>query len=92
VGSETASALLALWERLPVLDRWPAPSAILGYRGCWLQAPQGQRWLAYDGVVVNEDRTVTGAVAHGRRDAQRQFERAVLSTAPPGLLPDGIEL
>jgi len=86
VDATSARALRALGERLPSIERWPSQRASIGYRGCWLRAPEGARWVAYDGVVVAESDSAT----IGRRDAERAFERAVLQSAPAGLLPPGL--
>lgn len=83
VDAATARALLALWQTLPGLDQWAEPPAALGYRGCWLRAPTGTRWLSYDGVALQEEGTRMVA----RRDERRAFERAILRTAPTGALP-----
>ena len=85
VDPETARRLIAMFEHLPSISRWPAPRSALGYRGVWLRSSDQHRWIAYDGVVVDEG--VTGTEHTTRRDDAKVFERAVLATAPPGLLP-----
>ena len=89
VDPDTARTLVARLDRLPSLSGWLAPRSILGYRGVWLRAPDQRRWLAYDGVVVQEGAAGTERAAGARRDDARAFERAVLATAPSGLLPSG---
>ena len=51
----------------------------LGYRGVWLRAPDGREWRAGVGVVAIGD--------DNRSDVDRTIERAILATAPRGLLP-----
>jgi hypothetical protein len=87
VDPETARHLIAMLDHLPSISRWPAPRSALGYRGVWLRSSDQHRWVAYDGVVVDEGVTGTEHMARTRRDDARVFERAVLATAPPGLLP-----
>lgn len=68
------------------LRQAPAPAegeaveARLGYRGCWLRAPDGREWRARGGAVIHD-----GAVL---ADPDGAIERTILETAPPGLLPD----
>jgi len=76
-----------MFEHLPSISRWPAPRSALGYRGVWLRSSDQHRWIAYDGVVVDEGVTGTEHMTSTRRDDARVFERVVLATAPPGLLP-----
>jgi hypothetical protein len=52
----------------------------LGHRGVWLRAPDGREWSAGGGVVVDR-RDV-------RTDTEHAVERAILATAPKGVLPD----
>jgi hypothetical protein len=51
----------------------------LGYRGCRLVAPDGREWSAFQELVVH--------AVDARRDRQREFERLVIASAPPGVLP-----
>ena len=83
VSDELASRLIDLWEHMPAetVDR-PVPTG-LGYRYCVLSSGDGRRWLAFGGVVRYESATGFDL----RRDAQGEFERELLESAPPGLLP-----
>lgn len=81
-----ARALLALWDALPASAHAAPRTSRLGYRGCWLRAPDGSSWVAHDGLVA-ERSAARGAV---RDDPGRTFERALLATAPPGALPPGL--
>ena len=87
VDPDTARHLIAPLDQLPSVSRWPALRSVLGYRGVWLRSSDQHRWIAYDGVVVDEGVTGRAHMASTRRDDARVFERAVLATAPPGLLP-----
>src|SRR5215472_9226102 len=79
VPAALGTCLAGLWERLPAWsgDR-PAPPP-LGYRGCHLSAPDGRVWNAF------QERVTLGP--DDRRDADREFERTLLASAPPGSLP-----
>jgi hypothetical protein len=83
VSAASAGELRAIWDGLTPVGQWPAPRAALGYRGCWLRASSGARWLAYDDVVL----MATGSSIVGRADAAHAFARAVLRSAPAGTLP-----
>jgi hypothetical protein len=89
VDPDTARQLIAALDHLPAISRWPAQRPVLGYRGVWLRAPDQRRWLAYDGFVIHEGTTGTERMTSARRDDARVFERALLATPPPGLLPSG---
>ncbi len=87
VDEAAARRLLALWSELPV-SAGPAPTApALGYRGCFMRDSTGREWFAYGGTVTLRS---ARRAAEARLDRGRRFERLVLSTAPGGLLPDGI--
>lgn len=83
VAASCADDLLAIWAGLTPVAQWPPPRPIAGYRGCWLRAASGARWLAYDDVVLMS----TGASIAGRADGAHAFARAVLRSAPAGTLP-----
>jgi hypothetical protein len=93
LDAATAARVVAALDALPELERAPrAPRTRkrLGYRGCFLAAPDGTRWTAHAGVVVEERASGAPATRVVRRDDGRAFERLVLATAPPGTLPPGI--
>jgi hypothetical protein len=79
VAPELGERLAELWDGLPA---WagdvPRPPP-LGYRGCRLEAPDGRVWTAY-GQLISLD-------GQRRRDAEKEFERTLIGSAPPGLLP-----
>ena len=76
VSRRTVGNLLRLWDRLaPYRGAKPTPP-VLGYRSCFLEDRLSERrWEAYAGVVS------LGAVS--RTDADRNFEKALLNSAPP---------
>ena len=84
VAVEVAEQLIALRDRLSPRREAPATRSVLGYRGCWLERSGGPRLVAHNGVVVTE---MSGASPSVRDDSERAFERALLATAPPDLLP-----
>jgi hypothetical protein len=79
VGPELARPL----AELPPLEGEPPSAPPLGYRGVALISPGGARYEAYGGAVAFDHR-------ERRADPGRRFERSVLESAPPGLLPDGL--
>ena len=79
IKAAVAARLVRHWKSLPAASQEPGPAPPLGYRGCFLRDPDGQEWRAFRGIAV------MGRDA--RRDADHAFERAILSTAPTGLLP-----
>jgi len=86
VSASEAAALEEIWDQLSPSGReLPTPPA-LGYRGASLDCQPHEQWLAYGGVVTH----VTGRAKEHRIDEQRRFERALLNTAPRGLLPLGL--
>jgi hypothetical protein len=80
---EVGAHLAERWNDLPPLTGDPPAPPPLGYRGVTLTGPQGERYEAYGGAVVRDRR-------ERRADPGRAFERAVLDSAPPGLLPEGL--
>ncbi len=79
--------LLQLWGAMPPSSKGEVSTSRLGYRGVFLRAPDGREWKAFDGTT-----TVSGTdVRDVRIDLTRQFEKALLASAPTGLLPDRLE-
>lgn len=99
-GTWTAGVLLYSGRRDPV---WPIDDAIgaaldsrfgalgksagpdshesrLGYRGAWIRRPDGYRIVAFNELVISDAGPVRG-------DPGRSLERAILETAPSGVLP-----
>jgi hypothetical protein len=83
VSGDLASALLALWERLPPHSGAVSEPSGLGYRFSSLSSGDERRWVAFDNVVRYESRERNEL----RRDDRREFERRLLESAPAGLLP-----
>jgi len=87
VDDARVRALKRLWRTLAPSATAPRQAPPLGYRGCALQCPAGHEWFAYNGVATYRHGNET---PEHRLDAGRQFERALLDTAPPGRLPPGV--
>jgi len=71
-----------LWKSLPPCQEIPPTAPPLGYRGSSLHDPAGRRWFAFGGVVTRggpDD-------VESRRDEGRVFEKAILDSAPEGLI------
>lgn len=84
VSKPSADQLVALWETLRPSTTQPPPAPALGYRGCFLRDTTQQReWTAYQGIVA----MTSAAGSEARQDPDRAFERALLASAPEGLLP-----
>jgi|ERR1043165_9950622 len=82
VPSDRVADLSSRWARMRRLDVPLEQPSRLGYQGVRLVGPQG-RWTAANGVVeYRDDRQIECRV-----DADGEWERLLLSTAPPGLLP-----
>lgn len=78
----SASALVRRFTQLEPFGGAKPDQSQLAYRGAWLRAPDGRRWVAYAGVAWCEG---TDEI---RADEGREFERALLATAAPGLFPE----
>src|SRR5260221_6778602 len=79
VAEDTARRLKELWEQLERFDGAPRPAPSLGYRGSVLDCGSEGRWFAY-GELVEAGRSY-------KQDPGRTFERALLGSAPKGLIP-----
>ena len=75
--------LIELWEFLPRLSKTPQLATTLGYRGSYLKDGHGRTWHAYSGEVTLS----APDSAESRRDPDRNFETAILKSAPKGLVP-----
>jgi hypothetical protein len=84
VPERVAEDLILRWRGLPLSDRRIPDRPLLGYRGCLLRAPDGREWHGYDRIVVA---TGESGTRHSRTDNDRAWQRYLLQTAPPGLLP-----
>jgi hypothetical protein len=79
VPAELGLRLERLWNQLPPWSGERPRPPPLGYRGCRLVAPDGREWTAFRELVVQAD--------DARRDGEREFERQVIGSAPPEVLP-----
>ena len=74
---------MSLWNALPpTIDAMPAESR-LGYRGCIVSDGADATWHAYNGLAVH----ASAGRRLARQDLDRRLERAIVSSAPAGLLP-----
>jgi hypothetical protein len=78
-----ARTLVHLWTELPATGDAMPDAPPLGYRGCFLRSPGGGEWRAYRGVVEGP----SDAGREVRLDRERAFERLLVGSAPPRLLP-----
>src|SRR5437762_12415992 len=80
VSGMIARRLEAIWEKLEPSSDQPPAAPPLGYRGCFVRDPRGRAWYAYGGRVTLK----TGDTSETRVDPDRQFEKTLLESAPPG--------
>ncbi len=85
VPEEVARRILAYWESLAVSQQEVPQPTGLGYRGSTLRAPDGRMWFVYREVVA----LLADGPPEVRSDKDREFERRLLDSAPPDLLPPG---
>jgi hypothetical protein len=74
--------LESIWKRLSPAAGLPPVAPALGYRGCVVKRGPRAVWEAFGGVVVRGKER--------RADPRREFERAVLNSAPKGVLPEEV--
>ena len=87
VRHAVAKKLVEIWDSLPVANEKAEPdSGHLGYRGCFLRDAAQQEWQAFGGVVSLR----TKSRVEVRADRVRKFERALIASAPKGVLPEGL--
>jgi len=68
-----------IWKKLSPSAGAPPDAPALGYRGCSVDCGRRGSWTAFGGVVARGEER--------RADPGRQFERAVLDSAPKGVIP-----
>lgn len=87
ISERMVKQLLALWESLLSAgeEKQVHPGG-LGYRGLFLRGGDKREWVAFNGLVSLR----TSAGVQVRKDAAREFEKTLLSSAPKGLLPEGL--
>jgi hypothetical protein len=83
LSSGQAAELHRVWSRLRVLCACPASPPALGYRGISMRWSSGDEWHALRGVVTH----IADGWVEWRKDEGRQFEKALLATAPPDAVP-----
>jgi hypothetical protein len=83
IAPEVVGELQELWESLEPCSGPLPQSPIIGYRGCILKAVGYREFFAYGGIVTLR---AFGTVLC-RRDEQNQFEKKLLSSAPPDMIP-----
>lgn len=89
VPAVIASELVRSWHTLPIAAQAPQVADRLGYRGCALHSPDGREWWAQDGLILSRHPRQENQT---RIDKTHAWERKLIGTAPPGLLPPGIAL
>lgn len=68
-----------IWKKLRPSAKAAPVAPALGYRGCSVNCGPRGVWNAFGGVVARGE--------EHRADPGRQFERAVLSSSPKGMIP-----
>lgn len=87
ISKRVAKKLEELWESLPPSsEKYEPRLGGLGYRGSFMREPGRREWVAYNGLVS----CTTPAGVEVRRDPATKFERTLISSAPKGLLPEGV--
>lgn len=86
VPVETGIALENIWELLAPYTGVSHKHTRLGYSGCKMLVENGIEFLAFNGIVT---RYQSGKVEL-RADQNRTFEKTILNTAPPGIIPDDL--
>jgi hypothetical protein len=87
ISQDVAKRLQSLWDSLES-SAGPQPQPpVLGYRGCFLKdTAEARELIVYKGVVTLK----TPARVEVRSDKNREFESALLKSAPNGLIPPQI--
>lgn len=87
VSNVVGKKLVKIWDALALADKKAQPEAgHLGYRGCFLRDAGKREWDAFGGVVSLE----SAEGVEFRSDPVRQFEAALIASAPKGRLPEGL--
>ena len=79
LSESSIQELEGIWKNLKRAASARPDAPGLGYRGCTVDCGPRGRWIAFERVV--------GWGKEYRADPGRQFERAVLESAPEGLIP-----
>ncbi len=83
VDEKLTQTLEGIWDLLESTEQYGAPSPRLGYRGCYLRRAANRIWTAYNGLVT----LTLGDRTESRHDPDRRFERVLLGSAPPSVIP-----
>ena len=86
IGEDVGGKLEQLFETLESYDGPAISAPPLGYRGAFLRDDSGHQWLAYREIVTLTEPNRSEV----RRDKGRQFERAIVDSAPQGLIPPAL--
>lgn len=81
---KVAKVLMKLWEAMPPSPDTQPSTSRLGYRGVFVRGPGNREWTAFRGIACLK----TPAGIEARTDTGRKFEKALLASAPGGLLPN----
>lgn len=81
VGAAHVRRLQIIWSSLEPWTGGAISVPQLGYRGFFLRGPDVE-WHAYVGMVIRK----AGDRSEMRRDKERAFEKALLASAPKGVL------
>lgn len=83
LDEEAGSRLQQLFAAMEKHDGPTVSAPPLGYRGVFLRDNAGHEWFAYREIVTLKEANRSEA----RKDAGRAFERALIASAPEGLIP-----
>lgn len=82
-----ATKLLEIWNSLKTtLDSKHSKSAYLGYGGTYIKSSDNSEWHIYNHTVTLRNNSTLEI----RIDKNRYFEKAILKTAPKGIIPDAL--
>jgi hypothetical protein len=87
ISGTTVQSLLQHWGSLIAWEGTLPVPPVLGYRGCFLQDPSGRKWTAFQHSVTLTQQDQTEV----REDTAGTFEKLLLSSAPAGTIPPGVE-
>jgi hypothetical protein len=84
LSNRQVAMLRRVWDELPPTESTPPRAPGLGYRGSAVRCASGEEWVADGGLVTLKQ---AGVIRERRDDARRRFEKALLHTAPKGVVP-----
>ena len=83
LDEEAGGKLEQLFDGLQKYEGPTVSAPPLGYRGVFLRDNAGHEWFAYREIVTLKEANRSEA----RKDTGREFERALVASAPEGLIP-----